>query len=195
MVNVLAALALHAGSSAAAPSASLLAGYAFRSAADGRAHGAAASLGVDVPLFDAQVDALTLRPEGLVMGFGGSATAPTSLALFAGALSLSYRFDDTDAVAVAAVGPLGGAVADGSAVSLRAGVLASLGLRFPVLPALALEARVGLPLILWGPQGVALPGAGTFPDGSVNELSLQSAFTIGVAVDPLALFDDAGSEG
>lgn len=183
-------LALTGGPALAAPTASLLAGYAFRSASDGRAHGAAASLGIDVPL----TEAWAVRPEGLVVGFGGSDLAPASLGLFAGALSLVYRFDDTDAIAVAAVGPLVGAVADGPEVGLRAGALASLGLRFVVLPAVAVEARLALPLTLWGPQGFVAPGATTFPDESVNNLPLQTCFTLGLAVDPLALFSDDASE-
>ncbi|MBI1947220.1 MAG: hypothetical protein HYS27_16110 [Deltaproteobacteria bacterium] len=189
MVNALAVL-LVAGGARAGPEASLLAGYAFRSAADGRAHGAAASLGVDVPL----AGPLSLRPEGLLLGFGGSATTPASLGLFGGALSLAYRFDDTDARALAALGPLGGVSADGATVAVRAGALVSLGLRFPVLPALALEARVALPLVLWGPRGLALPGAPTFDDGTANDLPLQTTFTIGVAADPVLLFAEPASE-
>lgn len=181
---------LLAGPAAAAPEAALLAGYAFRSAADGRAHGAAASLGLDVPL----AGPVALRPEGVLLGFAGSAAAPSSLGLFAGALSLCYRFDDTDARALAAVGPLVGASAEGSDVALRAGALVSLGLRFSVLPAVDVELRVALPLVLWGPHGAALPGAPAFADGVVNDLPLQTAFTLGIAVDPVALFTEPASE-
>ncbi len=190
VVNALALLALGATPATASPSASLTAGYAFRSAGDSRAHGAAAALALDVPLGEV----LALRPEGVVAGFGGSAQAPASLGLFAGALSLVYRFDDTDAEALAAVGPLAGAVADGADVGLRAGALASLGLRFPLFPAVAVEARVSLPLVLWGPAGFALPGAAAFPDGSPNALPLQTCFTVGLSVDPVALVADPDSE-
>lgn len=183
---MLLAAALASGPAAAVPEASLLGGYAFRSAPDGRAHGAAASISVDVPL----TSAFALRPEAFALGFNGSATTPASLALLGAALSLAYRFDDTDARAVVAVGPLGGVSLEGETVAIRAGALASLGLRFPLLEALDLEARVALPLVLWGPRGFSTPGTTTFDDGSANDFPLQTTFSIGVSVDAGALFSE-----
>lgn len=167
----------------------MLAGYAFRSAGDGRAHGAAASLGLDIPL----AGAFALRPEGLVLAFGESRAAPSSLSLLGGALSLVYRFDDTDARALVAVGPLGGASVDGGAVELVAGAQASLGLRFPVLPAVDVEARVALPLVLWTPRGGATPGSPTLGDGSSHPWPLQTSFSLGISVDAGALLSGDAS--
>lgn len=104
-----------------------------------------------------------------------------------GALSLVYRFDDTDARALVAVGPLGAASVDGDAVELVAGALASLGLRFPVLPGVDVEARVALPLVLWTPRGAAAPGSPTLGDGSNHPWPLQTSFSLGVSVDAGAL--------
>ena len=73
-------------------------------------------------------------------------------------------------------------------MAVRAGALASLGLRFPVWHALDVEARVALPAVLWGPRGFVLPFAPSFGDGSANDFPLQTTFSLGVVVDPVALF-------
>ncbi len=155
------------------------AGYAFRSQPDGRNHGAAAAAYLDIPL----PGPFALRPEGLLLGFGGLDAAPSPLGLFAGALSLVYSFDDTDVQALAAVGPLAGVSVAGGPPELRAGALASLGLRLPVADFAGLEARVALPLVLYGPKGLSLPGQPAFADGSPVDFPLQTAFFIGATFD------------
>lgn len=168
------------------------AGYAFRSQADDRNHGAAADLFLDVPLPLWPRSPLGLRAEVLTLGFAGSDTAPATLGLFAGALSLVYAFDDTDVLALAAVGPLAAAAADAGPLEIHAGVLASIGVRFPVAEAASVEARVLAPALLSGPRGLTPPGQPVHEDGTLVAFPLQAAVTFGITIDLEDAFALAG---
>ena len=134
---------------------------------------------LDVPL----PGAFAVRPELISLGFGASKAAPHSLGLFAGALSLVYSFDDSEVQCLAAVGPLAGISVDDAAVGFRGGLLAAIGLRFAVAKAIDIEAKVSLPVVLYGPKGVSTPGQRAFADGSAVDFPLQTMFQLGVAVD------------
>lgn len=168
------------------------AGYAFRSQADDRNHGAAADLFVDVPLPLWPRSPLGLRAEMLTLGFAGSDIAPATLGLFAGALSLVYAFDDTDVLALAAVGPLAAAASDAGPVEIHAGVLASIGVRFPVAEGASVEARVLAPALLSGPRGLTPPGQSQHDDGTLVAFPLQAAVTFGITVELEDVFALAG---
>lgn len=186
------ALAVASPAGAVELAAGVDAGYAFRSSADHRNHGAVAAVRVDVPLPLWPRSPLGLRPELFALGLGGSDEAPRNLGLFAGALSLVYAFDDTEVEALAAVGPMAGLVVDGDAAEAQVGALASIGLGLPVGDAGRLEARVMLPAPLWGPRGTALPAQDTYADGSAVALPLQACFMIGFVVDLEAALHLAG---
>lgn len=187
VVVVNACAALLCGPARAETALAAQAGYAFRSHQDGRNHGANASIAVDIPV----LGPVSLRPEGFVLGFGGSDETPASLALAGCALSLVYRIDDLDVRAHIAGGPLAGLSVEGSRTALRAGALLALGLRFPVLHGIDLEAKVGLPVVAFGPLGIVPPGVFELADGTPYDFPLQATFALGFAVDPFALLAGA----
>lgn len=172
--------------------ASLLGGLAFRSVADGRQHGVAAVVTADSPSYGP----VAVRLDGLALYIPGSTRdepgdVSEDLALPAAALSLTWRFDESDIRAHMGVGPFVGVALDGDAASLTVGGLASLGLRFPVLRGVDAEARVLVPLPVYTQGNVVTPGAWALADGTAVSWPLQAAAVVGVHIDPFALLDDS----
>jgi hypothetical protein len=190
-VNALMMVVLANPARADGPTVALAAGYTFRSQIDGRQHGVAALASADSPSWGP----LALRADVLALWIPGADRDDedpfanrADLALAGGALSLVYRFDETDVRALAAVGPLAALSVDGDAAALRAGALASAGLRFPILPGVDVEGRLLLPVLLYGPEGFTAPIDRANPDGTLAAWPLQFSFLLGVALDPVALF-------
>lgn len=161
------------------------AAYAFRPHVDGRSHGAAAQVYVDVPVWGP----FALRLEGQGAAWGASVTTPTPIALGGGALQLLYSFDETDTEAIVGVGPFVGASIDGEqgyAPVPRGGVALALSLRMPLLRAAAVEVHVGVPFVLVGPTGLELADvAGAPPRAFPFVVSLG----LGLAIEPLDVLD------
>lgn len=162
------------------------AGYGFRPHPDGRNHGGTAHLYGDIPL----AFGFGVRPEVLGFAYGPSLDVERPLAHPMAAASLVYAFDDTDAVAVVGVGgfvglPLDLGREDAAAASplgapLSAGVLLSLGLRFPLVPGVRVEAGIRVPFALVEPP----PPEGVDPSG---DLHTQIALTGAIVLSPDAL--------
>lgn len=170
------------GSGSVTSEATVAVGYAFRavdSVEDDRAHGGAAVVGVDVgPV----AHGFGARIEAVAFGFPAREIVTQPLALVAGGPTLTYAFDDTDVLAVARLGILGGAVVDGRVVSPALGGDVGLLLRFRAGNASHVDADVVVPL---------LPGDARF--------GLQAAATLGVGISldrlvvGLARGEDAGA--
>jgi hypothetical protein len=200
-VNVCAGLAaLHAQAARAdapdlapdpGPGATLAAGYAFRSVADGRQHGVSALASAETPSWGP----LALRLDGLAMFVPGSTRdepgdIARDLTLAGAALSLTYRFDDSDIAALLGAGPLAAISIDGDHVAPFVGALVSLGLRFPIFEGADIEARLCVPVAFLSEGAFVLPGQRALADGTALPWPLQVTFLLGVHIDPLLWLTD-----
>ncbi len=156
-------------------------GYAFRPQVDERAHGAAAALFVDAPVWGP----LGARLEGTLHAWGGSGAVPEPLLLTGASLSLLYSFDETTTVALLGLGPFVGAGLDGAhgyAAEPVAGALLSLTLRLPLTDAAAVEAHIGVPFVLATTSGLALDDP---PRGPPRSFPVLVTASLGVSLAPI----------
>ena len=159
------------------------AGYAFRLSDDGRNHGGAGHLYGDVPL----VWDFALRIEGDVMAWGASPDVDRPILRALVAPSLIYAFDDTEAVALVGVGGFGWSEVEiddpQPPAVFGAGVLVSLGVRFPLWAGVDLEGTIRVPLVLWRSVNT--------PDGLLGGGPLRASVmgSGGIVIVPVELWE------
>jgi hypothetical protein len=158
------------------------AGYAFRLSNDGRNHGGAAHLYGDVPL----VWDFALRIEADLMAWGGSPDVDRPIMRAFVAPSLLYAFDDTEAVALVGVGGFGWSEVEiddpQPPAVFGAGVLVTLGVRFPLWAGVDVEAAIRVPLVLWRSVNT--------PDGLLGGSPLRASVmgSGGIVIVPVELW-------